>query len=226
MDESIRVLIADDQTLLRGSFRVLVDASDGMETVGEVSTGAEAVESAKRLNPDVVLMDVRMPELDGIVATEQICDDPATAGVRVLVLTMFDIDDYVYSALRAGASGFLLKDASPGDLVAGIRTVAAGESVLAPTATRRVVSHFACTGASARPRPEPRVVGLTEREQDVLVLVAQGKSNAELAAELSVSLPTVKSHVRNLLAKLQARDRVQLVILAYDAGLVGRDVER
>ena len=221
MDEPIRVVIADDQGLLRGSFRVLVDASDGMETVAEVATGAEAVAAAKRLKPDVVLMDVRMPELDGIAATEQICADPDASGVRVLVLTMFDMDEYVYSALRAGASGFLLKDASPGELVAGIRTVAAGESVLAPTATRRVVSHFA--GTQHTPPPKPRVVGLTPREQDVLTLIAEGRSNAELAEDLSVSLPTVKSHVRNLLAKLQARDRVQLVILAYDAGLVRRD---
>ncbi|MFE7590889.1 response regulator [Kitasatospora sp. NPDC057512] len=217
MAEAVRVLIADDQALLRGSFRVLVDSTPGMETVGEAGDGARAVELARELRPDVVLMDLRMPVMDGIAATREICSDETMAGVRVLALTMFDMDEYVYPALQAGASGFMLKDASPSDLVAGIRVIATGEAVLAPTVTRRLIE----TVSRARPaaRPVPRLVGLTRREQEVLVLIANGLSNAEIAQRLVISLPTVKTHVSSLLAKLNVRDRAQLVIIAYESGL-------
>ncbi|MFJ1793885.1 response regulator [Kitasatospora griseola] len=217
MAGEIRVLIADDQALLRGSFRLLVDSTPGLTAAGEAADGAAAVRLARELRPDVVLMDLRMPVLDGIDATREICSDPELAGVRVLALTMFDLDEYVYPALRAGASGFLLKDATPADLVAGIRTVAAGEGILSPTVTRRLIADVS---RSAGPdRPAPRLVGLTRREQEVLVQIANGLSNAEIAARLVISLPTVKSHVGSLLAKLSARDRAQLVIIAYEAGL-------
>jgi DNA-binding NarL/FixJ family response regulator len=165
-------------------------------------------------------MDLRMPVLDGIAATREICSDARLAGVRVLALTMFDMDEYVYPALRAGASGFMLKDASPADLVAGVRVVAAGESVLAPAVTRRLVENYARPEGAGR--PAPRLVGLTGREREVLVLIANGLSNAEIAARLVISLPTVKSHVSSLLAKLGARDRAQLVIIAYESGLAER----
>jgi DNA-binding NarL/FixJ family response regulator len=213
------VLIADDQALLRGSFRVLVDLTPDLRTVGEAGTGAEAIALARELHPDVVLMDIRMPDVDGIAATRRICADPELAGTRVLILTTFDIDDYVYGALRAGASGFLLKDAPPDDLLAAIRVVAAGDSLLAPRVTRRLIAEFAH-------RPEPtRVVGtsldgVTGREREVLLLVARGLSNGEIADRLTLSLPTVKTHIGRLLAKLNARDRAQLVIAAYESGLV------
>ncbi|WP_416875634.1 response regulator [Kitasatospora sp. SC0581] len=217
MAEAVRVLIADDQALLRGSFRVLVDSTPGMETVGEAGDGARAVELARELRPDVVLMDLRMPVMDGIAATREICSDETMAGVRVLALTMFDMDEYVYPALQAGASGFMLKDASPSDLVAGIRVIATGEAVLAPTVTRRMIETVSRTRPTAR--PAPRLVGLTRREQEVLVLIANGLSNAEIAQRLVISLPTVKTHVSSLLAKLNVRDRAQLVIIAYESGL-------
>ncbi|MFE4392306.1 DNA-binding response regulator [Kitasatospora xanthocidica] len=217
MAEAVRVLIADDQALLRGSFRVLVDSTPGMETVGEAGDGARAVELARELRPDVVLMDLRMPVMDGIAATREICSDETMAGVRVLALTMFDMDEYVYPALQAGASGFMLKDASPSDLVAGIRVIATGEAVLAPTVTRRLIETVSRTRPTAR--PAPRLVGLTRREQEVLVLIANGLSNAEIAQRLVISLPTVKTHVSSLLAKLNVRDRAQLVIIAYESGL-------
>ncbi len=220
MADTVRVLIADDQALLRGSFRLLVDSTPGMEVIGEASDGAMAVELARRLQPDVVLMDLRMPVMDGIAATRQICSDEAMAGVRVLALTMFDMDDYVYPALQVGASGFMLKDASPSDLVAGIRVIADGESVLAPTVTRRLIANL--SRQSEPLRPTPRLVGLTKREQEVLVLIANGLSNAEIAERLVISLPTVKTHVSSLLAKLNARDRAQLVIIAYESGLAER----
>ncbi|MEU8300913.1 response regulator transcription factor [Micromonospora sp. NPDC048909] len=216
----IRVLIADDQALLRGSFRVLVDLAPGLSTVAEAGTGAEAVALAARHRPDVVLMDVRMPEMDGIEATRRICADPATAGVRVLILTTFDLDEYVYGALRAGASGFLLKDTPPAELLTGIRVVAAGEGLLAPTVTRRLIDEFARRPEPARPLPR-RLDGVTEREREVLTLIARGLSNTELAAHLHLSLATVKTHVGRLLTKLAARDRAQLVIVAYETGLVG-----
>ncbi|MBJ6644714.1 response regulator [Streptomyces griseoincarnatus] len=220
MAEAVRVLIADDQALLRGSFRVLVDSTPGMETVGEAGDGAEAVALARELTPDVVLMDLRMPVMDGIAATREICSDASMAGVRVLALTMFDMDEYVYPALQAGASGFMLKDASPDDLVAGIRVIATGEGVLAPSVTRRVIANFSHRDAAAR--PAPRLVGLTRREQEVLALVAKGLSNAEIADHLVISLPTVKTHVSSLLSKLNARDRAQLVIVAYESGIAER----
>ncbi|MEV0841304.1 response regulator transcription factor [Actinocatenispora sera] len=212
------VLIADDQALLRGSFRVLVDTADGLHVVGEAADGAQAVAQAARLRPDVVLMDVRMPGTDGIEATRRICADlPDT---RVLILTMFDLDEYVYAALRAGASGFLLKDTPPADLLAGIRVVAAGEALLAPSVTRRLLAEFAARPAPAGPaRTAP--AGVTDREREVLTLVGRGMSNTEIADHLHLSHGTVKSHIGRLLAKLAARDRAQLVIAAYEAGLVG-----
>ncbi|KPI21032.1 two component transcriptional regulator, LuxR family [Streptomyces sp. OK228] len=220
MAESVRVLIADDQALLRGSFRVLVDSTPGMEVVGEAGDGAMAVRLARELAPDVVLMDLRMPVLDGIAATREICSDETLTGVRVLALTMFDMDEYVYPALQAGASGFMLKDASPSDLVDGIRVIATGEGVLAPTVTRRVIANFSRRGET--PRPAPRLVGLTKREHEVLVQIANGLSNAEISERLVISMPTVKTHVGSLLAKLHARDRAQLVIIAYESGLAER----
>ncbi|MEV0632543.1 response regulator transcription factor [Nonomuraea wenchangensis] len=208
----IRVVIADDQALLRGSFKVLVDSEPDLAVVGEAATGMEAVAVTLRQKPDVVLMDVRMPEMDGIEATRQIRDVS-----RVLVVTMFDLDAYVYDALRAGASGFLLKDTPPADLLAAIRVVAGGEALLAPTVTRRLIEQF------ARSPVVPQVKGLdgvTERERDVLLLIARGLSNGEIALHLQVSLATVKTHITRLLAKLEARDRAQLVIAAYESGLV------
>ncbi|TYC07176.1 response regulator transcription factor [Micromonospora sp. WP24] len=216
----IRVLIADDQALLRGSFRVLIDLAGDCATVAEAGTGVEAVELAARHRPDVVLMDVRMPEMDGIEATRRICADVATAGCRVLILTTFDLDEYVYGALRAGASGFLLKDTPPADLLAAVRVVAAGEALLAPTVTRRLIDEFARRPEPDRPLPR-RLDGVTEREREVLTLIARGLSNAELAAHLQLSLATVKTHVGRLLTKLAVRDRAQLVIVAYETGLVG-----
>jgi DNA-binding NarL/FixJ family response regulator len=215
----IRVLIADDQALLRDSFRVLVDHSGDCHTVGEAATGAEAVRLAGETRPDVVLMDVRMPDLDGIQATQQICGNPELDGVRVLILTTFARDEYVYGSLRAGASGFLVKDTPAAELLNGIRVVAAGEALLSPSVTQRLISEFA-----RRPQPEktiPRQLdGVTEREREVLTLIGRGLSNSEIAAHLSLSLATVKTHVGRILAKLDVRDRAQLVIVAYETGLV------
>jgi DNA-binding NarL/FixJ family response regulator len=214
----IRVLVVDDQALVRGSFRVLVETAPGLTAVGEAANGEEAVALARRVRPDVVLMDVRMPELDGIEATRRICGDPDTAGVRVLILTTFDLDDYVYAALRAGASGFLLKDTPPADLLAAIEVVASGEALLAPSVTRRLIAEF-----SRRPEPAgPPVTldGVTDREREVLLLIARGLSNTEIAARLHLSMATVKTHIGRLLSKLTARDRAQLVIAAYESGLV------
>ena len=213
---SVRVLVADDQELMRGGLRVLLDATDGVEPAGEAGTGAEAVALAARLRPDVVLMDVRMPEMDGIEATRRIC---AAGDARVLILTTFDLDAYVYGALRAGASGFLTKDAPPADLLAAIRVVAAGEALLAPAVTRRLIEEFA-----RRPEPAAPVGGgladVTGREREVLTLIARGLSNAEIAGYLHLSPATVKTHIGRLLSKLACRDRAQLVIVAYEAGLV------
>ncbi|MEV6156762.1 response regulator transcription factor [Nonomuraea sp. NPDC052129] len=208
----IRVLVADDQALLRGSFKVLVDSEPDLTVVGEAATGAEAVAVALEERPDVVLMDVRMPEMDGIEATRRIGDV-----ARVLIVTMFDLDAYVYDALRAGASGFLLKDTPPADLVAAIRVVAAGEALLAPRVTRRLIEEFTRTPASLQVKG---LHGITEREREVLILIARGLSNNEIAAHLHLSLATVKTHIGRLLAKLDARDRAQLVIVAYESGLV------
>ncbi len=213
------MLIADDQALLRGSFRVLVDSSGDCRTVAEAATGVEAIRLAAECRPDVVLMDVRMPEMDGIEATRRICADPELAGVRVLILTTFGLDEYVYGALRAGASGFLLKDTPPADLLTGIRVVAGGDALLSPSVTHRLIAEFARLPQPDRPVPR-RLDGVTEREREVLTLVGRGMSNTEIATHLGVSLATVKTHVGRILAKLDARDRAQLVIVAYETGLV------
>ncbi|MFC3996295.1 response regulator [Nocardiopsis sediminis] len=218
MTESVRVLVADDQALLRGSFRLLIDTAPGLTVVAEAGDGGQAVELARRHRPDVVLMDVRMPTMDGIAATRDICAAPETAGVRVLILTTFDLDEYVYAALRAGAAGFLLKDASPADLLAAIRVVAAGEALLAPSVTRRLIAEFARLPSTAA--PVRSLDGVTGREREVLALIARGLSNAEISRLLHLSPATVKTHIGRLLAKLDARDRAQLVIAAYESGFV------
>jgi DNA-binding NarL/FixJ family response regulator len=212
----IRVLIVDDQSLVRAGFRLVLSSHDDIEVIGEAANGHEAIHSAGRLEPDVVLMDIRMPELDGIQATREITDRyPA----RVLVLTTYDLDEYVYDALQAGASGFLLKDAPPAQLTDGIRAIAAGEALLAPTVTRRLIEEFSRLGAAHRSRPQA-LDELTPRELDVLKLLARGLSNAEIAAELVLGDTTVKTHVTHVLQKLGLRDRVQAVVLAYESGLV------
>jgi len=212
----IRVLLADDQALVRAGFRLILGAEPDIDVVGEAADGREAVALARRVEPDVVLMDIRMPEVDGIEATRQIAR-PAGGGPAVLVLTTFDLDAYVYEALRAGASGFLLKDAPEEQLVMGIRVVADGGSLFAPAVTRRLIERFA---GSARRAAPPAVDELTPREAVILTLVARGLSNAEIAEQLIVSQHTVKSHVAHILGKLGLRDRVQAVVLAYEAGLV------
>ena len=214
---TIRVLIADDQPLIRTGLRILLGAQDGIEVVGEASTGAGAVTESARLAPDVVVMDIRMPGTDGIQATAQVIRQPTAP--RVLVLTTYDLDEYVYDALAAGASGFLLKDAQPEELVDGVRVIAAGDALLAPAVTRRLIGLFV-TGAHARVRRhDARLDALTERECEVLGLLAQGMSNAEISAALRVSGNTTKTHVARILAKLDLRDRVHAVIFAYQAGL-------
>jgi DNA-binding NarL/FixJ family response regulator len=215
-----RVLVVDDQALLRTAFSSLIDAEDDLEVVGQAADGRQAVELAADLAPDVVVMDVRMPVLDGIQATRQIFSERGRGACpRVLILTTFDLDEYVFEALRAGASGFALKSRPLEELLSAIRTVAAGEALLAPSVTRRLIAHF--TESDRTPRRTPRgLEELTEREREVLALVARGLSNAELAETLHVSLPTAKTHVSRILTKLSARDRTQLVILAYESGLV------
>jgi DNA-binding NarL/FixJ family response regulator len=215
----IRVLLADDQALIRAGFRVLVDSADGMEAVGEAANGAEAVDQARQLRADVVLMDIRMPGVDGLEATRRIAADDDLAGVKVIMLTTFESDEYVYQAIRAGASGFLVKDAEPADLIQAIRVVAGGDALLAPRVTRRLITDL----ASRPPRPQfdgRQLAALTDREREVLGLIAGGLSNDEIAAHLFVSPLTVKTHVSRILAKLDARDRAQLVVLAYESGLV------
>ncbi|GIF66171.1 DNA-binding response regulator [Asanoa ishikariensis] len=216
MADQIRVLVADDQELVRGGFALILDAQPDITVVGEAADGAQAIDAAERLRPDVVLMDVRMPHVDGIAATARIC---ATSDTRVLVLTTFDLDEYVYDALRAGASGFLLKDMRRDDLVNAVRVVAGGEALLAPTVTRRLIADVVSRAAAPR-RTDTRLSTLTGRETETLKAVARGLSNAEIAAELYVTEHTVKTHVSNLLTKLGLRDRVQAVVLAYEAGLV------
>ncbi|MFE6925978.1 response regulator [Nocardia sp. NPDC057663] len=213
----IRVVLADDQTLVRGAFALLVDSAPDLTVVGQAATGTEAITLARSERADVVVMDIRMPELDGIAATARIAADDDLAGVRVLVLTTYDTDDNVLAALRAGASGFLIKDTKPVALLAAIRTVAAGESLLSPSATAAVIARVR---AVPDPTPRPSLGTLTDRELDVLIRIARGMSNAEIAEALVVSPLTVKTHVSRILAKLLARDRVQLVIAAYEAGLV------
>jgi DNA-binding NarL/FixJ family response regulator len=213
---TIRVVLADDQPLVRAGLRVVIADTADLEVAGEAATGAQAVALARDLRPDVVVMDIRMPGMDGIEATGMITADDAAA--RVVVLTTFDDDEYVYAALRAGASGFLVKDMALQDILAAIRVVAAGDALIAPSVTRRLIAQFA-----GRPEPRPprrEIGGITEREREVLTLVGRGLSNAEIAASLFISAGTAKAHVARLLAKLGARDRVQLVITAYDAGLV------
>ncbi|EWS79802.1 response regulator [Brachybacterium phenoliresistens] len=217
---TISVLIADDQGMVRAGFAALLDAQEGIRVLAQAADGREAVAAAARLSPDVILMDVRMPELDGIAAVRQILDPhrPSAHAPRIIMLTTFDIDDYVYEALQAGASGFLLKDAAPEELVRAVRLVAAGDALLDPSVTGRVIAHF----AAQKPRP-PRagaiLAQLTDREREVLVRMARGMSNAEIAADLFIAEQTVKTHVGKLLAKIGARDRVQAVIFAYDTGL-------
>ena len=214
-----KVLVVDDQALLRTAFSSLIDAEDDLEVVGAAADGREAVQIAARLRPDVVVMDVRMPVMDGIEATRQITADQDAGVPRVLILTTFDLDEYVFEALRAGASGFALKSRPLEELLTAIRTVAAGEALLAPSVTRRLIAHFAHR-APAPPKAAAGLAELTEREREVLALVARGLSNAELAETLRVSLPTAKTHVSRILTKLGARDRTQLVILAYQSGIV------
>ena len=223
---TISVAVADDQALVRVGFCGIIAATPGFSVVGEAANGAEAVAVARAARPDVILMDVRMPELNGIEATRRITAAPETARVRVIILTTFDLDEYVFAALRAGASGFLLKDTLPADLLTAIRVVAGGDALLAPSITRRLISEFArnpAPAATARAVSSPRgpdvAALLTERECEVLGLVATGMSNAEIAARLCISPATAKTHVAHLLTKLDARDRVQLVIIAYQAGL-------
>ena len=216
---TLRVAVCDDQTLVRAGFRVLIDTTPGLSVVGEAGTGAAAVELIRRERPDVALMDIQMPEMDGIEATRRLLGGPEPVPVRVLILTTFDLDRYVFAALRAGASGFLLKDTPPNDLLAAIRVIADGEALLSPRVTRRLVAEFAKRPAVAVEAAH-RLDGVTEREREVLVLIARGLSNTEIAAELYLSMATVKSHVGRLLTKLGARDRAQLVIAAYEAGLM------
>ena len=216
---TVRVGVADDQPLIRTGLRTMVGHAADVELVGEAEDGAQAVELARRHRPDVLLMDIRMPVLDGIEATRVITADPDLGGVRVLVLTTFDVDDYVYAAIRAGASGFLLKDAPPEDVLDAIRVVARGDALLAPSVTRRLIEELAARPEGDRPTP-PRLDVLTEREREVLALVARGLSNAEIGAELFVSPATAKTHVSHVMTKLDARDRAQLVVIAYESKLV------
>ena len=221
----IRVLIADDQALVRGGFRALLDVQDDIEVVGEAADGAQAVRLARELHPDLVLMDIRMPETDGLEATRRITADPELSGVRILILTTFELDEYVFEALRAGASGFVVKDTEPADLVRGVRSVVGGDALLSPGVTRRVIAEFAARGRSGQPGAAPlfgakRLEVLTEREREVMALVAEGLSNEEIAGRLFLSPLTAKTHVSRAMVKLGARDRAQLVVFAYESGLI------
>ena len=220
---SVSVLVVDDKALIRAGFRVLVDSAAGLSVVGEAADGAEAVRSVRALRPDVVLIDVRMPVMDGLEATRRIMELRPAGRTRVLVVTTFDRDEYVFEALRAGASGFVLKDTPPEHLIEAIKVVAEGEALLTPGITRRLITEFVSRTAPAD-RPPPAALAslatLTDREREVLVRVAAGRSNAELAGDLHISRATAKTHVSNLLAKLGARDRIQLVVLAYESGIV------
>ncbi|RSM90650.1 DNA-binding response regulator [Kibdelosporangium aridum] len=215
---TIRVLLADDQTLLRGTFRMLIESNPDMEVVGEAADGDEAIALTREHRPSVVLMDIRMPGTNGLAATAEICDDPSLSSTRVLILTTFETDEYVAKALRAGASGFLGKDVSADALLDGIRTVAAGEALLSPTATRALIARFLATPEPEAPIAE--LAALTAREREVMVMAAEGKSNADIADHLVVSPLTVRTHIQRAMTKLQARDRAQLVVIAYQTGLV------
>jgi DNA-binding NarL/FixJ family response regulator len=214
----LRVVIADDQSLVRAGFRMILESEDGIAVVGEANDGEEAVRAVRRLRPDVVLMDVRMPGMDGLEATRRLLGDGG-GSCRVIMLTTFDLDEYVYAALHAGASGFLLKDVSPEHLIAAVRMVAAGDALLAPSITRRLVERFVRRDAASTVAPR-ELSSLTVREREVLTLIARGLSNSELAARLHLSEATVKTHVARILSKLELRDRVQAVVLAYESGLV------
>ena len=214
----ISVLLADDQALVRGGFRAMLDAREGIEVVGEAADGTQAVTLAKTLRPDVVLMDIRMPVLDGLEATRQITADPDLAGVRIVILTTFELDEYLFEALRHGASGFLVKDTEPSDLVTAIHVVAGGDSLISPGMTRRLVAEFAAR--AKQPRATTELKRLTEREREVMALVAGGLSNDEIAQRLYLSPATIRTHVGHAITKLGARDRTQLVVFAYESGLV------
>jgi DNA-binding NarL/FixJ family response regulator len=216
---TIRVVLVDDQALVRAGFKALLSSDPEVEVVGEAGNGLDAVERAHELKPDVMLMDVRMPDMDGLEATRRILADEATAATRVLVLTTFDLDEYVYDGLRAGASGFVLKDIEPAELVQAVHVVARGEALLAPSVTRRLISEFARRPDPSR-RVPPRLAELTEREREVLVQIARGLTNDEIAEALVISPATAKTHVSRILSKLDARDRAQLVVIAYENGLV------
>jgi DNA-binding NarL/FixJ family response regulator len=214
----IRVLLADDQALVRAGFRALLDAEPDIEVVGEAGDGAQAVRLAAQTRPDVILMDIRMPGMDGLAATRRIAADPTQAEVRIVILTTFEVDEYVFEALRSGAAGFLVKDTEPVELVRGVRAVAAGDALLSPSVTRRVIEQFAVRAAS--PAPPRELATLTDREREVTALVGAGLSNDEIARQLVVSPATAKTHVSRAMVKLGARDRAQLVVFAYEAGLV------
>ncbi|MBF6539129.1 response regulator transcription factor [Nocardia farcinica] len=214
---SIRVLVADDQALVRGGFVALLAAQQGIEVAGEADDGEQAVRLTRELRPDVVLMDIRMPVLDGLAATRTIAADPALTDVRVVVLTTFELDEYVFEAMRAGATGFLVKHTEPADLVRAVRVVAAGDALLSPGVTRRLITEFA---AHAKQPPPTALAELTDREREVMALVAEGLTNAEIGARLYLSPATARTHVSRILTKLGARDRTQLVVLAYESGLV------
>jgi DNA-binding NarL/FixJ family response regulator len=215
----IRVVLADDQALVRAGFRLLLDSAVDIEVVGEAASGEEAIAQARTSRPDVVLMDVRMPNLDGLEATRRIVTDPELTGVRVLILTTFEVDEYVFEALRSGASGFVVKDIEPAELLQAVRVVARGDALLSPSVTRRLIAEFA--GRPDRRRvATPDLQLLTQREREVMVLVAVGQSNDEIAAELFISPATAKTHVSRTMSKLGARDRAQLVVVAYETGLV------
>lgn len=214
----IRVLLVDDQTLVRAGFRSMLEYEDDISVVGEAGDGREVLQAVKDLRPDVVLMDIRMPAVDGLEATRLIAADPRLHDVKVIILTTFDLDDYVYAALRAGASGFLVKDTEPAEMIHAVRVVARGDALLAPSVTRRLIAELATK--SKRPDPSPRLNVLTAREREIMTLVAQGMSNDDIAGKLVLSPATVKTHVSRIMTKLDVRDRVQLVILSYESAMV------